>query len=238
MKEVIGKYAFEVIVIFIGITASFLFEEWRQNLEKEAKAIEIMQSMVIELERNHNYIMEIDSNYMETDSVIQEFMLGDSIQKMEIVKIAYDLMEEIPKYRLINISSFIHGFSSADQLHLINSNKKIITYLSYLESLLTEHENYTNDISAYASLNLWPVIYDYGLANYLVCESESEFIDYQRSASNSVTKDIKELKADHELIKHLKWSQLKLRRLIEINLFINKHINNTIKELNKAIEEV
>ncbi|WP_456462380.1 hypothetical protein [Reichenbachiella sp.] len=242
MKEVIGKYAFEVIVIFIGITASFLFEEWRQNQEKEAKAIEIMKSMVIELERNDKFMQDIDTSYLQLDSAIQLIILSDksdeadSTLEMLFTEVTFGLMEEIPKYRLINISSFIRGFSSSDQLHLINSNKEIITHLSYLESLLTEHENYTNEISTYASLNLWPVIYDYGLANYLVCESESELNDYQQSASNSVTKYIKELQADRELIKHLKWSQLKLRRLIEINQFIHKHIQNSIEEINKAVE--
>lgn len=241
MKNIIGKYAFEVVVIFIGITASFLFEEWRQNQEKEAKAIEIMKSMVIELERNDKFMQDIDTSYLQLDSAIQLIILSDksdeadSTLEMLFTEVTFGLMEEIPKYRLINISSFIRGFSSSDQLHLINSNKEIITHLSYLESLLTEHENYTNEISTYASLNLWPEIYDYGLANYLVCESESELNDYQQSASNSVTKDIKELQADRELIKYLKWSQLKLRRLIEINQFIHKHIQNSIEELNKAI---
>ncbi|WP_422359079.1 hypothetical protein [Reichenbachiella sp.] len=243
MKNVIGKYAFEVVVIFIGITASFLFEEWRQNQEKEEKAIEIMESMVIELERNDNYARYADTIYFELDSAIQLIIQGnngnetDGAEEMLLADVTFGLMEEITKNRLINISSFIRGFSSSDQLHLINSNKEIITYLSYLETVLVEHENYTNDIRAYASLNLWPAIYDYGLANYLVCKSESEFNNYQQSASNLIAKDIKELKSDHGLIKHLKWSQLKLRRLIEINQFIHKHIKNTIRELNKAIEE-
>lgn len=237
MKNVIGKYVFEVVVIFIGITASFLFEEWRQSLEKEAKAIEIMQSMVIELERNHNYMLDIDTGYMELDSAIHSLLVSDSIQREEVAEITYYLMEEIPKYRLKSISSFIHGFSSADQLHILNRNKKIRQYLSYLEGLLEEHENYTNAISDYSSINLWPLMNEYGLANLFVAADSTEYEALENSSTGMAVKDFSEIKSDHKLITHLKWSQLKIRRLIEINQFIHKHIKNTIRELNITIKE-
>ncbi|WP_420581071.1 hypothetical protein [Reichenbachiella sp.] len=237
MKKVIGKYAFEVVVIFIGITTSFLFEEWRQSLEKEAKAIEIMQSLVIELERNHNYMLDIDTGYMELDSAIHSLLVSDSIQREEVAEITFFLMEEIPKFRLKSISSFIHGFSSTDQLHILNRNKKIRQYLSYLEGLLEEHESYTNAISEYSSTHLWPIANKYGVANFLIAEDKEEYEILENSWSGRANKNIQQIKSNQDFITHLKWSRLKIRRLIEINQFIHKHIKNTIRELNIAIEE-
>ncbi|MEP2024761.1 MAG: hypothetical protein ABJH98_06710 [Reichenbachiella sp.] len=233
MKEVIGKYAFEVIVIFIGITASFLFEEWRQNQEEDEKAIEIMKSMVIELERNNQFIMDADTFYHELGTNIQKFLYGDKISRDETIEISYSLMENVSNYRLKSISSFIHGFSSTDHLNILNRNKKILQYLSYMESLLTEHEIYTNDIGEYSTLNLWPLICDYGLADELVYDAEGlEKLGYK----NTPTINFNDITSDPELIDHLKWCQIKTIRLIEITEAIHLQIKHITRELNKAIE--
>ncbi|SMD38597.1 hypothetical protein SAMN04488029_3824 [Reichenbachiella faecimaris] len=234
MKDIMSKYAFEVIVIFIGITSSFLFEEWRQNQEKDDKTIEIMQSMVIELERNHEFILEVDISYLEIDSAIQKFLYSGEIQREEVIDLSYDLMENISNYRLKSISSFIHGFSSADHLLILNRNKKILQYLSYMESLLAEHEIYTNDIGEYSTSNLWPIMCNYGLVDELIYDYEElEKLNY----APLVAKKFDDITSDQKLINHLKWSQLKTRRLMEINQAIHRQIKYTIRELNKAIEK-
>jgi len=236
MKKVIGKYIFEIAVIFIGITASFLFEEWRQQREKDEKSLEIMKSIVIELERNDLFIASADSTYLELNTTIDKFMANDQIDRTQLVEISYMLLEGVAVIRLKDISSYIIGFSSSDQLNIINRNKEILRYQSYSLSLLTEHEIATNSLMEYSSANLWPLIITLGIDNDIINYQKELSFQEESSFDGSKTKP-EPIPANKEFLQHLKWTQLKILRLIQINQAIHMQVANIKRELNKAIKE-
>lgn len=235
MKETIGKYLFEIVVIFLGITSSFLFEEWRQNREKDEKAIDIVKSLLVELERNANYIRHADTLYMETNSFIQKLLKKEDVTKDETVDISYVLLEETSKFRLKEISSFIHGFSSNDQIDIINRNKEVLRYLTYMESLLAEHELITNSISEFSSSKLWPLLNKYQLTDDIL-NLQKEQLEFDDLFLEEVEEDLLNFFVDEEVRQNLKWSQLKILRLIQVNDAIHTQIENIVRELNRTID--
>ncbi len=235
MKKALGKYLFEFVVIFIGITASFLFEEWREHREKNEKAIEIMESLIVELERNDLFIHSIDTSYLEVDSAIQRMLDGDPTDRAEVAEVMYMLMEGTSQFRLKDISSFIHGFSSIDQLNILNRNEHIQRYLTYMESLISEHEGITNSINNYSTRNLWPLLNRYGLTDDILA-NQKDLMDRDSILLAELRIPLSELFSDSDAVLHLKWSQLKILRLIQINEAIHRQIQNIIHELRKAID--
>lgn len=235
MKSIVGKYLFEVVVIFIGITASFIFDEWRQNREKDAKANEMMKSLLIELERNDSYISYIDSNYYEIDSSIQQFLGKEFVSQDEVIHLSYMLLEQTSMSRLNGISSFILGFTSQDQLNIINKNPKVLSYLSYLENLLTEHAFITNELTKGAASQLWPLFNKYGLTNDIVNTLKEE-ADFETTPADQNGEEILTIRSDPKVKEQLKLYQLKILRLIQINEAIHFHIGNIKYELNRTIK--
>src|ERR1044071_3014979 len=47
--QVMLKYAAEVIIIFLGITISFLFDQWREERQKKRDLIELSESLLLDI---------------------------------------------------------------------------------------------------------------------------------------------------------------------------------------------
>lgn len=54
LGRIIGRYLTEVIVIFIGITISFLFEQWREAKNNRDKEREFVESLITDLRAKKN----------------------------------------------------------------------------------------------------------------------------------------------------------------------------------------
>lgn len=48
--QLILRYAAEVVIIFLGITISFLFDQWRSERQKKQDLIELSQSLLMDIE--------------------------------------------------------------------------------------------------------------------------------------------------------------------------------------------
>ena len=236
MKKVIGKYLFEIAVIFIGITASFLFEEWRQHREEDKRSLDVMKTMLIELERNDVFIADGDTTYFELNNAIQVLIDSGKVEESDAVEIAYWLLEGIGNYRLKDVSSYILGLSTNDQLSLLNRNNEIQKYLSYLQSLLSEHELVTKSITDYSSNNVWPILTKAGLEDKTIALQRGLTFDSDSVEQESLVNQ-KFITFDKEYQQHIKWTQLKILRLIHIDQAIHRQIGNIKRELNLAIED-
>lgn len=235
MKKVIGKYLFEIAVIFIGITASFLFEEWRQHREEDQRSLDIMKTMLIELERNDVFIADGDTTYFELNNAIQILIDSGKVEESDAVEIAYMLLEGIGNYRWKDVSSYILGLSTNDQLSLLNRNNEIQKYLSYLQSLLSEHELVTKSITDYSSNNLWPILTKAGLEDQIIAFQKDLVFNSDSLEQESLDKP-NYITFDKEFREHIRWNQLKILRLIHIDQAIHRQIGNIKRELKNAIE--
>tara|TARA_Y100001949_G_scaffold170108_1_gene170866 strand:- start:630 stop:1334 length:705 start_codon:yes stop_codon:yes gene_type:complete len=234
MKNIIKQYLTEVIVIFIGITLSFIVEEFRENREKHNQAIEMMESLVIELERSDEFLQSFDSTYWETEMLLQTYLRGDSMGYEEFNEMVYNLTEAISMARLSNISSFIYGFSSKDEVNILNKNKEVLRYMSYIESLLEEHKDLTQQVTNH-SKEFWPYLEASGWTNVLINseiyslrDTTDMFLDMNPDLTIVQNEDLQSL---------MKWSYLKILRLQQVNEALHRQTEYLINELEKVITE-
>ncbi|MCV9386503.1 hypothetical protein [Reichenbachiella ulvae] len=139
------------------------------------------------------------------------------------------------KFRLKNISTYIQGVSSSDQLNLLQRNKEILRHLSYLESLLVEHEIITDLINESSSSKLWPLLTEYD-SNQAIVNIQKELSLSEEPTVSDTVQDTSILD-NKEYLSQVQWSRLKVLRLIQINQAIHLQIERSMKELKKAIEE-
>jgi hypothetical protein len=74
IKDTVLQYVFEIMVIFIGISISFLFDEWRDNRKDR------------ELERKH--LMDVKSNLQQDTFVLSQMIAGSQIYANSSRKLA------------------------------------------------------------------------------------------------------------------------------------------------------
>jgi hypothetical protein len=148
-KSKLGKYLFEISVIFIGITLSFLFEEWRTNREK----VQIAQAHLVEIKEESVFINKIVSIY---DSMVRaEMVTMDSLLELKE-------LTNSDAFKLLKLSTSNRDFSiiyklrelptlkATGEISLINWN--IVTMLELINVAADKIEGSRYDASIYDQL--------------------------------------------------------------------------------------
>jgi hypothetical protein len=97
LKDVLIPYLFEIIVIFIGISISFLFDEWRDNRKDR------------ELERKH--LMDLKSNLQQDTFLMSRMIEGGkdfvhSSRKLATFKNDKDILDSLD-FHIDNAASYL-----------------------------------------------------------------------------------------------------------------------------------
>lgn len=226
------KYLFETIVIFIGITISFMANEWKVNAEKRAYEKDLMESIVHEIKRSDEFLRTFDTTYLDITNQISRFVEGDTIADDQILQMLYTISEYTHQGGMTDITAYLLGFSSNQQLDLIRKDKDILKYISYIKSLIVENESLNQDIYENCQQNIWPL-----LANPKIT---TDLIDAQRFLMNEIDTiqfvgDYEIIRKDKQLSYQLNWTRMKILRLIDVNKaihFQNGRLIEVLEEIN------
>src|SRR5688572_14856890 len=149
LRPKLGKYLFEVSVIFIGITLSFLFEEWRNNREKA----QVAQDHLIGIKEEALLINKIVSIY---DSMVKaEIVIMDSLIKakeltnseaFELLKLSTSNQDFSLIYKLRELPTL----KATGEISLIN--RDIVTMLELIQVAADKIEGSRYDASIYDQL--------------------------------------------------------------------------------------
>lgn len=236
MKTTFLKYLPEVVVIVIGNTLSFIVDEIRQSRVKRNETITIRKSLLQELERNEEYLLFTDTTYLETEMLIKKYLENSEMTSEEYTTLFYELTEGLSTVRLAAISSFIHGFSSNDQLTIITKNKEVLTYITYLESLLGEHAQVTEELTNTAK-GYWDALDQSGLTNLIINHQLEWTKDSDSSNFLHSKPNLDYLKSSRGIQVKMKWSYLKILSLHHINFWTHTHMMKLKGELNEMIQD-
>jgi hypothetical protein len=138
LKDTVLQYVFEIIVIFIGISISFLFDEWRDNRKDR------------ELERKH--LMDVKSNLQQDTFLLSQMMANSKIfancsRKLATFKNDSEISDSLDFY-IDNASSY----------SLLQTN-----HMAYEEIKQTGHSSLiTNDSLKKFILQHYTLIIPYG----------------------------------------------------------------------------
>lgn len=228
MKEKLKIYVFEIIVIFLGITISFLFDGWRK--ERDDNRIVRKQLILLknDLNRTSKWINQIDSQYMEQISNISKFKSGSEINEDVLAHMFWALDFEPINFPVRELSPYLNQISELSGTNKISNSEEIITWSTYIKTLSRVDYEENQMITNYVSDKIWSKL---DTNNFLdkVLDCEKEWIDTTIIFSPKLyTIDMfPKLETD------LTYIELKLRRILNVHSALKTNIDYLTKELEK-----
>lgn len=166
--KTIQKYVFEIIVIFIGITMSFIFEEWRNSRQDDQKAREYYELLLADIKTDSIGLIKLfdDLNF-------EQPRMDSVLTKKNYIDIGRFSRDMCASFAFIQKQNFISSFETIRQsgdLKLLRS-KDLVNKCNYILSLQNQlnsriaseydtwasYRNYLN--KAYPNMGLFCIRY-------------------------------------------------------------------------------
>jgi hypothetical protein len=129
MKKPIKRYIFEVIVIFIGITMSFIFEEWRNSRQDDAKEQEYYELLLADIKTD-----SVNLNKLFDDLHFEQPRMDSVLTKKnytDLERFAHDMCASFAFTQKQNFISSFETIRQSGDLKLLRS-KDIINKCNYI----------------------------------------------------------------------------------------------------------
>lgn len=228
MKGEFKKYVFEIIVIFIGITISFLFDGWRREKEENQRIKEQMVLLTNDFTRITSWIDQIDSQYVEQISIISNFKNGSKTFEEDLARMFWSLDFDAMNFPVLELSPYLTKISKLSETSGISNSEEIITISTYVTTLTRVDYEESQIVANYVSEKVWPKLDN---NNFLdrVLDCEKEFSD------TTITWVPKQYTIDMfpELDANLTFIELKLRRILNVHTALKARIDDLKTELEK-----
>lgn len=166
------RYLAEVVIIFLGITFSFLFEQWRKEREEKKELVELSKSLLTDIEalkkklsgdlygssiwinnldslriqRNSNNISERQLNWFHQAVTGQVFFLFDAYSPTYMSALGNGSVNELPEHIRSQLYDIYRMKLPLFQL-LYNQQQENITNFRNSIMTLTDTDLYTNQAS-------------------------------------------------------------------------------------------
>lgn len=227
MKKRLRKYLFETIVIFIGITISFLFESWRKDREVQFETKKQLILLRNDLNRTIHWINQIDSSYGKTISKISRLKNGETFAEVEVSELLFNIFDNPIDFPLRDLSPYLNQVSRLSESNNISGSNEIITNIAYIQTLVREDYELNKSISDYADNRIWTKLTKENFYNKL--------IDIEKSWSDTTiswTDKRYSIELYSDLAVDLSFVEFKLRKIMVVHEAIKMRIEDLKKDLN------
>lgn len=224
MKKEIQRYLFEIIVIFIGITISFVFESWRKDREEQHETKKQLTLLKNDLERSKAWIEKIDSGYSETISYISRLKNGETLAEEDFSELMFSVFDNPLDFPLRDLSPYLSQVSKLSETSSISDSNEIITTVAYIETLVREDYELNKAISDYSDHQIWLKLSKNDFLNQII-KAEKAWTD----TTIVWTEKQYSIKTFADLVADLSFVELKLRKIIIVHEALKRQIE-TLKE--------
>lgn len=228
MKEKLKSYVFEIIVIFLGITISFLFDGWRK--EKDDNLIVRKQLMLLknDLNRTSSWINQIDSQHIEQISNISRFKSGSEMNEDVLAHMFWALDFDPINFPVRELSPYLNKISELSGTNKISNSEEIISLSTYIITLSRVDYEENQMITNYVSDKIWSKLDTNNfLDKVLACEKEWTDSAIIWSPKKYTIDMFPKLESD------LTYIELRLRRILNVHSALKNNIDDLAKELGK-----
>jgi hypothetical protein len=229
MKKKIGKYIFEILVIFIGITISFLFESWRNDREGRLETKKQLTLLRNDLGRTKAWIEQIDSNYNETISNISHLKNGKDLSEEDFSLLMFKIFDNPIDFPLRDISPYLSQVSRLNETSNISGSDKIITSVAFIQTLVREDYELNKSISDYVDNRIWPKL---NKNNF-----QDKILDAEKSWTDTTivwTEKRYSIELFDDLKTDLSFVELKIRKIIIVHDALKRRIEILKEDLSKV----
>ncbi len=229
MKIEWRKYLFEIIVIFIGITISFIFESWRQKQEEISRQLSLLVVIQNDLNRSYSWIEEIDSNYIETIQMIADFRKDKAFKEADFVNLIWRISEDPIDFPLRELSPFIKSVSNTQDYNVLHKTNKIVTLVSYIQNLTASDLYLSASITECVTEKVWPKLNTDSLFDKIIKGDPNE----RWGSDTTIVWSDRTYTIDtfEGLNKDMAFIELKMIRLVQVHAALKMQIGNLQEEL-------
>ena len=231
MKDKLRKYLFEIVVIFIGITISFLFDGWRKDREDLKTTKTQLIAFKNDLNRIREYIELIDSGYMETISTIDKLRNREQIDEEDFVWLIWQISEATSDAPLRGFAPYLNQISKTNSLNVFQESNRINTLIVYIQGLIQQENELCKMVSDYTAQTIWPKLDKGDLLNKIVkgdpvgrWGSDTTLVFSEKLYS---IETFSNMNADLALV------ELKLIRIVQAHEALKRQIDRLKEELDK-----
>lgn len=231
MKDKLRKYLFEIVVIFIGITISFLFDGWRKDREDLKTTKTQLIAFKNDLNRIREYIELIDSGYMETISTIDKLRNKEQIDEEDFVWLIWQISEATSDAPLRGFAPYLNQISKTNSLNVFQESNRINTLIVYIQGLIQQENELCKMVSDYTAQTIWPKLDKDDLLNKIVkgdpvgrWGSDTTLVFSEKLYS---IETFSNMNADLALV------ELKLIRIVQAHEALKRQIDRLKEELDK-----
>lgn len=222
-RQQLGKYLFEVVVIFIGITLGFIFDEWRGHRDELARKRALYESIHEELVKTRDLLQKTDSL---NDAFTREIagMLADTMSHGR----ALEQLDNLTTDFYINMDGALATLESLTQQGAVTftSNHVIAENISYINSIALDHTTLVAEFRQRTSKTILPCLARYGVVD--------DLIEYNYSDNDvKLAGDYDGLMKDKEFRAELKILLLKRASLSIIYQTLIRDLDRILAEIEK-----
>lgn len=229
MKKGVKKYLFEIVVIFIGITISFLFESWRNNRAEQVETKKQLTVLRNDLSRTTDWIEQIDSSYSKTIFYISKLKNGEELEEEDFSVLMFNIFDNPVDFPLRDLSPYLNQVSRLSETSNISESDKIITGVAHIQTLVREDYELSKSISDYSDSRIWQNI---NHNNFL-----SKVLDAQKSWNDTTivwTEKKYSLGMFPDLGTDLSFVELKIRKILIVHEALKRKIEILREDLSKV----
>lgn len=221
-KKAFRKYIFEIIIIFVGITLGFLFDEWRDNRAEEKERSELKQSMRAELIRIKLFFLSEDSSIHDQLTNVKTY-LAYKRNDTSTFNLVLNLTREVSYLE----GTFSHVNALArDNANRVTSNLVIAQNLSFLGNMENDLSRMKDDTRQIILKSLWSTVSKYKIDQDIYSlDVNDKFI---------LNGNYKSLILDHAIESDLRLLAIKFKSLSGLNVAIINRIDDIVGELDKS----
>lgn len=231
MKIEWRKYLFETIVIFIGITMSFVFDGWRKNNEANDKVKAQLTAIENDLIRSIQWTEKIDSNYIESLEYISDFRNNIQFEEADFVDLIWKISEDPIDYQLRELSPHLNQISNPSELNILHERDRIVTLVAYIQNLILTDKELSESITNHVNQTIWPKLAKDGLLTKIIKGDPAE--RFGTDTTIVWSDKMYTISMFDKMDSDLAFVELKITRIIQVHVALRRQIGRLREELAK-----
>jgi hypothetical protein len=226
MKRHIGKYLFEVSVIFIGITLGFIFDEWRDRRNDDAEKKQVYQSILAELTRTKDLLRRTDSINTDLVKGIRTIVANNKFDHESTLYILDFLTSDFQ----LNLDGTLNTLKSLTEQNsrTFSKNPVIAQNISYIFSIAADHNRIIDDLRVTAQSGLLPLLLRHNVV--------LDIANYRADGDSTLHGDYPKLLKDPDFNNQLRLIVMKRESLSLVYATLIRDFDRIATEIDKEIK--
>jgi hypothetical protein len=175
--KIFQKYLFEFAVIFMGITLSFMFDEWRNARKEKQERKQLVVSIKNQLNQAKALLIKEDSILKNRMAILEVMIREEDVADSLVI----EFFDYACKDFYVNLNGTLNTLRSLTEqgAAVISGNVLINKRIQSINSIAIDHTNLVDDLRSSAKSELRPLLVRYRVIDDLFSNQYDDSTMYQ-----------------------------------------------------------